>query len=274
VTIESFGEYWTAPPGRYGLLRTPNGPLIVADLENRLVTLICDDDLGEEVVRRMLHAGVPVIDGVPDPAAWSRLAQELREVGCEAATVEQLPDACRGCPDAVPVLVRWVGELPAVERPSGNRDWLMGSIVKALTVRHAGVDVTPVLLDLFPSAGGMLQSQVADAIATTATGAHADRILDLVEDEQYGSARCRLILALKRVAKRHPRTLSVLTRVVEDDTVAADAMHVLARLHPQQAVDVITSKLPHDDQWIARAARINLRIAVDKTARHRPASRR
>ncbi|GAA3248507.1 hypothetical protein ACFO1B_39480 [Dactylosporangium siamense] len=268
MTIDEFSALWTPPFDRYGLFRVhETGGYLVASFEHRAVTLICDDDLAEAVVRRMLEAGVPIVDDFPAPAAWQWLARDLRDVGCDVTTVERLPDACAGRPESVPVLVRWVGELRDVEAPSGNRDWLMGHIVRALIV--SGADITALMLDLLPHAGIGSLTVVEHAIETGASTEHADRILDFVDDEQHGLRRDRLILLLVRIAKRHPRTLEVLSRIVVDDTAAPAAMAALARLHPREAVDLIAPRLQHTDRTIARAAKINHRIALDKSTRQR-----
>jgi hypothetical protein len=270
VEIERYREYWTVP-GRWGLLRSGStGHFLPANVDDRTVSVICEDDLADEVVRRMLEAGVPVIDEFPDPPAWIRLAEDLRDVGCEVAKVEQLPDACRQCPDALPVLIHWTRELPKVASPTGNRHWLMDHIVKALLALDAGVDLMPVLFEVLPDAGWLAQDEVLGGIADRATTEHVDRLFELVLDAGYGCSRRPLIRALPRIAKRHPRTLDVLTRLLDDDTAVEDAMYVLARLHPRVAIELIGAKLEHPDEGVARAAKINHRIARDKTYRPRP----
>jgi hypothetical protein len=69
MTLQPYADLWA--PGaekRYVLVRLPGrgeDDLLPYDAQDRQVVLIDDDELLEEVVRRMKGAGVPVSEGVP-----------------------------------------------------------------------------------------------------------------------------------------------------------------------------------------------------------------
>lgn len=193
----------------------------------------------------------------------NRLVQELQAVGLEVTDVWQLV-RMRAYPEAIPVLIRWVRELPDAEPPSAERDRLLEGIVRALSVPEARPVAAEPLMDLFPKTAGPLQWIVGNAIEVTASAGQSDRLLDLVENKDFGSSRQMLVLALRRVAKKNPRTLKVLRRCVDDDTVVSQAMTVLASVDPQTAVQLVEPKVRHSDPAVAAAARRTLKAASKK----------
>ena len=170
-------------------------------------------------------------------------------------------------PEAIPVLIRWAAELPETEPPSAERDRLLEGIVRALSVPEARPAAASVLIDLFPKTSGPLQWIVGSAIEVTASPSESDRILDLIENKHYGSSRQMLVLAVRRIAKSNPRTLEVLRRCLDDDTVALQAMTVLASLDPHSAIELIEPKQRHSDPAIAAAAKKAIKAAYGKIAK-------
>ncbi|MFF5079222.1 hypothetical protein ACFY36_19360 [Actinoplanes sp. NPDC000266] len=122
------------------------------------------------------------------------------------------------------------------------------------------------MLDLFPRTSGTLQWIVGNAIEITSVPSHADRVLDLVENPSYGKSRQMLVMALRRIGKKSERTVSVLKGVVEDHSVAAQALAVLASLDPAGSIELIEVAANHSDGGISAAAKKALSAARKKIA--------
>lgn len=69
MTLDDFRDLWESPTSRYVLVRVDGGPDVQAmiyDPSRKMVELIDDDDLHEKVVERMISAGFPLVDRLPD----------------------------------------------------------------------------------------------------------------------------------------------------------------------------------------------------------------
>jgi hypothetical protein len=65
MKIEEFAYLWTAPPGKYVIERfivEGEEQLLISSPQDGAVVLIDDDNLNAEVTKRMIAAGVEVID--------------------------------------------------------------------------------------------------------------------------------------------------------------------------------------------------------------------
>jgi hypothetical protein len=69
MLISEFEDMWTTDKQHYVLVnvsRRPNSPeYMIVDIRNQGGVIIEDDDVFEEVIQRMLQAGVPVRDELP-----------------------------------------------------------------------------------------------------------------------------------------------------------------------------------------------------------------
>ncbi|MFD9483586.1 hypothetical protein ACFWBX_06195 [Streptomyces sp. NPDC059991] len=69
MSLDEFRYLWETPEGRYVLVivdkMAGDGGLVIYDAFGRSAELIDDDDLHDEVVRRMREARVPVMDDFP-----------------------------------------------------------------------------------------------------------------------------------------------------------------------------------------------------------------
>ena len=202
-------------------------------------------------------------------APWKRLGQALRDAGIDVTDVWQLVRTRAPYPAAIPILTRWAAEFIDIEPQSPERDRLLEGIVRALSVPEARPAAAPTLVELFPKTTGPLQWIVGNAIEVTASTNESDRILDLVSEERYGTSRQMLVLTIRRIAKRNSRTIPIVLRCVEDDTISVQAMSVLASLDPALAVATIELKVHHPDPAIAAAARKALKSARAKIDRGR-----
>jgi hypothetical protein len=69
--LQEFAAMWGEDAGRYGLVRTdPSSEGVsscdIFDKADRTGMIIEDDDLAAKVMRRMVAAGVPILDRAPD----------------------------------------------------------------------------------------------------------------------------------------------------------------------------------------------------------------
>jgi len=69
--LQEFAAMWGDDAARYVLIRTDPGTAgvtscVIFDTVDRTGAIIEDDDLSAEVKRRMVAAGVPILDRVPD----------------------------------------------------------------------------------------------------------------------------------------------------------------------------------------------------------------
>jgi hypothetical protein len=64
MKVDDFRDHWEGSLGRYVLARVTEGDngLLIIDQENRMVEIIDDDEVYAEVVRRMLDAGIAIVE--------------------------------------------------------------------------------------------------------------------------------------------------------------------------------------------------------------------
>ncbi|MEW5653938.1 hypothetical protein [Streptomyces cinereoruber] len=69
MNLKDLRDLWESPKGKYALIRVDesidDGGLVIYDIAGRSVFLVDDDDLHDQVVRRMREAGVSVMDDLP-----------------------------------------------------------------------------------------------------------------------------------------------------------------------------------------------------------------
>ncbi len=68
--LSQFRNLWTTDATRYALVRvggeaTDQPRLVIFNLETRMALTIENDEVCQEVKRRMQHAGVPILDRLP-----------------------------------------------------------------------------------------------------------------------------------------------------------------------------------------------------------------
>jgi len=116
----------------------------------------------------------------------------------------------------------------------------------------------------------LLRWQIGDTLQTVVTPEQHDVLLALAEDQRYGMSRQMLIDNLWRV--KSTRAEQVLTRALTDPDVALHAGSALRRLTGNdEAARRLAALVDHDDERVARAARVNLKRAERALARQRKA---
>ena len=68
MSVDQFRYLWTDSAGRYVLIRlAPDSVsrMVIFDRQDLSVVLVDDDDLSDQVVRRMIDAGVEILDDFP-----------------------------------------------------------------------------------------------------------------------------------------------------------------------------------------------------------------
>lgn len=162
---------------------------------------------------------------------------------------------------AIPVLLEWL--------PKVRYFPLADSIVRALMADYAKREARPVLFRLFrdvppvgdprdpdrdPRKREILRTTIGTALGKFSDPSVADEAIELALDRSYGEARTRLVNP--GLAKtKDPRVPDVLLSLLDDPTVAPQAIKGLARVRHTPAIPDLESALDSPDKNVRDQAR-------------------
>jgi hypothetical protein len=172
---------------------------------------------------------------------------ELRGIGYDVVSLDQLRRSGKEYRNAVPILIAW---LDRVENPRAKE-----AIVHSLSFRWAK-EAHEGLLHEFnkapPSEELGLKWAIGNALSVLADEEILDALVELSLDSRHGRAREMIVEALGNV--RNSRSIETLLKCLEDDQVAGHAVLALGRLRAVEALDRLNSFLEHPKPWIRDAA--------------------
>ena len=180
-----------------------------------------------------LHAGPVLID--------------LAAVGYPVDRIADLPSFYRRYPEAVPVLLDWLGRTDM----AGIKE----DIVRALTARWIGPDVGARLVDEFRKAPaeGTLRWAVGNALCETARQDVLDDLMDIAKDREYGRSRQMVVNGLGRFKRDEVEV--VLIGLLDDDDVVGHAVYALGCLKREHLRAVFERLIDHHRVLVRREAR-------------------
>jgi hypothetical protein len=181
-----------------------------------------------------------------------RVAAALREIGLDVADVYDLVNSDVRYPEAIPVLMEL---LPEVKHPR-----MKEGIARALTVREACPQAGRLLLSEFVAHPMGTKSEqhgkwaLGNALSVVADDSIFEQLVEVVQDGRHGWARSGMVGALARMTKNRGATEAVLSRLLEDNDTATQAMIVSGQLRLASLEDRVVPFLKHEDSWVGRQA--------------------
>ena len=181
-----------------------------------------------------------------------RVVRALQETGLAVESVYDLVNSPRPYPQAIPVLLRLLGDVEDDRTKEG--------IVRALGVKEARGVAAPALIEEFkridPEQTGSRQDlkwAIGNALSVVMDETVFDDVAQLLRDKRHGDAREMLVLGVARLKDR--RSEGLLMQLLDDDELAGHAIIALGRLKAKRARPRIEQYLQHTKPWIRREAR-------------------
>jgi hypothetical protein len=146
------------------------------------------------------------------------IVEDLRDAGVEVDSVWDLVNTADPYPKALPILLNHLqrGSYP---------DRVMESLGRALAVKPSS-DVWETLRQLYLGAQGRGEEEgLAVALAASATEAHLDALIGLLDESSRGSTRIHFLRPIKRVGGKHG--LEVLKSLQDDPLFGKEARALL-----------------------------------------------
>lgn len=181
---------------------------------------------------------------------YSRVAEPIvRELGTQGYRVNTIGELVRSGAEyrtAVPILLHW---LPRIADLQVKED-----IVRALSVPWAKPNTAPVLIDEFQKTDSPgLRWAIANGLAVVADDSVFEDLERLVQDRSLGKAREMLTLALGNM--HHPRAVTVLMGLLEDEQVVGHAIMAVGKLRARIAQGRLKQLSEHPTEWVRKAAK-------------------
>ncbi|MBO0803286.1 MAG: hypothetical protein J2P25_09475 [Nocardiopsaceae bacterium] len=190
------------------------------------------------------------------PDTPTELLADLRDAGCEVASIWDLVNAKYQYKNAIPVLIDWLENLDS-RVPDVGRAKLREGLTRALTVRAARPAAIPVLLREFKAPPSQTDPgarwAVGNALSVVADDSVFDELAALVRERSYGTAPQMVVLSLGR--SKNPAAGSLLVSLLDDDDVLLQALSALGRLKPAGARPAVEKLLDHPRAPVRKAAK-------------------
>lgn len=178
------------------------------------------------------------------------VTSRLQEAGIDVSSVYDLVDDPRSSKAAVEPLLEI---LPELEDPV-----IKEGVVRALTDPSAqGVAAKPLveeLRDARDQGRPLLAWAIGNTLEVVADQTVLKDLVELAEDERLGTGRETVIGALARF-RDDEVVVEVLTRLLDDDSVAGHAVIALRKIGAVKARPQIEAFLNHDKAWVRREAK-------------------
>lgn len=194
-------------------------------------------------------------------AAAGMLA-DLRAIGFDVSTAQELLAWGRRYRPAVPVLLEWF--------PKVSYGPLKADIARTLCTPWAQPPAGPTFVEWFRTQPEKtdptdLRWIIGLGLQAMADESLADDMIDLAVDKGYGEDRAQVVEGLAKIAKYRPQVEDLLIDLVSDPDVASSAVIALGKLKSQRARSAIEPFLQHPDSWVRDKARRAL-VKIDKAA--------
>jgi len=182
----------------------------------------------------------------------NRIAAVLNDgTGIKVKSVFDLVNSKAPYPQAIPVLLKCL--------PTIQDKWIKEGVVRALTVKEARGKADAVLVQQFRSIAPNdpdhqnLKWAIGNALSVTATDAIADDLFDLAQDKRHGKAREMVVVALSNL--HDPRTVEILTHLLDDEEVCGHAIVAIAKMRAHEAAPRIQRFIDHPKPWVRKEAK-------------------
>ena len=171
---------------------------------------------------------------------------ELRHLGYNFETVDDLRQSGIRYQSAIPVLLHWLPRLQSAKE----------SVVRALSVPWAKPAAGPILIREFKrNPAGESSDQVhslrwaiGNALEVLVDKTLTDEMIELASNKQYGTARQMIVLGLGKI--HDPRSIETLIALLKDKDVAGHAAKALGKLKAREALRALEGLVDHPQAWI------------------------
>jgi hypothetical protein len=188
-------------------------------------------------------------------AAFARAAEpiivELRATGLDIRELVDLGRLGRPYPEAVPVLIRWLG--------NADDPGVCSEVVSRLGVPWADNRIKEALVEEFRKQPEVkvfssYRWTVGNCIEIVADESMIDDLIAIAREQQWGRDREMVVFALRKL--KDPRVIPVLMDLVTDPdpSVVCFAVRALQHRRAVQAYDAVSVLLSHDDPAVRRRA--------------------
>ncbi len=175
------------------------------------------------------------------------IISDLRAVGFEIKTLDELRRSHTKYGRAVPILVGWLSKIQDVDAKE--------SIIRTLSVPWAKGSATRGVLDEFykaPPEAQNLKWAIGNAMEVIADQSVADEILKIVANRSNGMARQMFVLALGKLDAQE--SIPVLIELLEQEDVAGHAAQALGSLRAVAARSELQKLTIQGKPWVRKAA--------------------
>jgi hypothetical protein len=179
--------------------------------------------------------------------ATEPIIAELRALGFEVATLDELRRSGKNYSRAVPVLINWLPKVQGLD--------VKESIIRTLSVPWAKGVATRVVLDEFyksPTEAMNFRWAVGNAMEVIADEAVAGELLEIVANPSNGMARQMFVMALGKIGSS--ASIPVLLGLLRQEEVAGHAVDALGRLQAVEATEELQRLAAHGKPWVRKAA--------------------
>lgn len=203
-----------------------------------------------------------------DRESWRRafaeaelpVLRDLREVGLELGSIEDLQHLKLPSDESVEVLTRW---LPRVEHPGVKE-----AMARGLAERRARTFAAPVLFAEYrhpENDSNGIREALGVALGQAVGDEHFDELGDLIRDLEVGTpGRSFLVEALGRM--KDPRAFDLAVELLDDEDVDWAAVRVLGDLKDDRARRHLERFVEHPDRDMRKYAETALR-KLDRSAK-------
>jgi hypothetical protein len=179
--------------------------------------------------------------------ATEPIIAELRALGFDIATLDELRRSGKTYSRAVPVLINWLPKVQGLD--------VKESIIRTLSVPWAKGVATRAVLDEFykaPAEAMNFRWAVGNAMEVIADEAVAGEILEIVSNPSNGMARQMFVMALGKIGSS--ASIPVLLGLLRQDEVAGHAVDALGKLQAVEATEELQRLVAHGKPWVRKAA--------------------
>jgi len=185
---------------------------------------------------------------------------DLRKIGIDVASLDELRTGGRIYAAAIPLLVSWLGKV--------DDDRVKEALVRTLSVPWASEEAEGPLIDLYLSLdtnkSHSLKWAIGNALSVISTGKYLDQLLEIVLDKRHGTTRQMIILGLANVFD--DRSEGVLIDLLTDPEVAGHAIMALGKCGREKAAARLKPLSKYTTPWVRAEAKKALSMINDRLA--------
>lgn len=155
--------------------------------------------------------------------------EDLKLIGCEVNTLEDLKYDTKQWKIAIPVLIDWLNRIEG-DGPDGSKE----ELARLLAVPFAK-GAEPALISAFHLAkNDSLKWAIGNSLCVLASPRYSTELLEIARNPAHGQSRQMVVYSLAKL--KHPGAFDVAVECLKDDMVALHAIHALKMMKDSSAV--------------------------------------